>query len=291
MKRNAIQELAAWNSSEDRKPMVLKGARQVGKTCLVKKFGQNDYDNFACFNFDGEDELKSIFEIKKTPQRIIALLSLTAGKKILPGKIRIIFDEIQECPEAYNYYLIIGGVPECVSSWTAHKDPAKIAQIQKELIKVYENDFSKHGGKVNSGWILMVFRSIVAQLKKPNGKFMCRAVRKGGRAWDFKEAIEWLASTKMLNRVYNASGMEHPPAAVDKLNQFKGPLTDNYALHCFKRGHRKDGKITNLSLYGSEDKRIALILQILTADARGCSFLEEGASRRFKGIALLLLIC
>lgn len=94
MKRNAIQELAAWNSSEDRKPIVLKGARQVGKTCLVKKFGQNDYDNFACFNFHGEDELKSIFGIKKNPQRIIALLSLTAGKKILPGKIRIIFDGI-----------------------------------------------------------------------------------------------------------------------------------------------------------------------------------------------------
>lgn len=125
MKRNAIQELAAWNSSEDRKPIVLKGARQVGKTCLVKKFGQNDYDNFACFNFHGEDELKSIFGIKKNPQRIIALLSLTAGKKILPGKIRIIFDGILECPEAYNYYLIIGGVPECVSSWSAHKDPPR----------------------------------------------------------------------------------------------------------------------------------------------------------------------
>ena len=67
--------------------------------------------------------------------------------------------------EAYNYYLIIGGMPECISSWIAHKDPAKISQIQKELIEVYENDFSKHNGKVNSGRILMVFRSIVAQLK------------------------------------------------------------------------------------------------------------------------------
>lgn len=63
--------------------------------------------------------------------------------------------------ESYNNHLIIGGMPECVSSWLKHKDPAKIAQIQRELIEVYENDFSKHNGKVNSGRILMVFRSII----------------------------------------------------------------------------------------------------------------------------------
>lgn len=74
--------------------------------------------------------------------------------------------------EAYNYYLIIGGMPECVDSWTKFKDPAKISKIQHELIEVYENDFSKHNGKINSGRILMVFRSIAAQLAKPNEKFM-----------------------------------------------------------------------------------------------------------------------
>ena len=346
MKRNAIQELVAWKSSEDRKPMVLKGARQVGKTWLMKEFGQNYYDSYVYFNFDEEDELKSIFEANKNPRRIIELLSLITGEKILPGKTLVIFDEIQECPEAlntlkyfkekaneyhviaagsllgtllaqpksypvgmvnlldiypltfdefleatdeslyayyssiqkeqsieeifhnrlleaYNYYLIIGGMPECVSSWITHKDPAKISQIQKELIEVYENDFSKHNGKVNSGRILMVFRSIVAQLAKPNEKFMYGAVREGGRARDFEEAIEWLVSAGMLNRVYNVSKMEHPLAAFDKLDQFKlfvfdtgllkhmagidnsaillktdyqfkGPLTENYVLQQFR---------------------------------------------------------
>ena len=346
MKRNAIQELVAWKSSEDRKPMVLKGARQVGKTWLMKEFGQNYYDSYVYFNFDEEDELKSIFEANKNPQRIIELLSLITGEKILPEKTLIIFDEIQECPEAlntlkyfkekaneyhviaagsllgtllaqpksypvgmvnlldiypltfdefleatdeslyayyssiqkeqsieeifhnrlleaYNYYLIIGGMPECVSSWITHKDPAKISQIQKELIEVYENDFSKHNGKVNSGRILMVFRSIVTQLAKPNEKFMYGAVREGGRARDFEEAIEWLVSAGMLNRVYNVSKMEHPLAAFDKLDQFKlfvfdtgllkhmagidnsaillktdyqfkGPLTENYVLQQFR---------------------------------------------------------
>ena len=164
--------------------------------------------------------------------------------------------------EAYNLYLIIGGMPECVTSWVNHKDPAKISQIQRELIEVYENDFSKHNGKVNSGRILMVFRSIVAQLAKPNEKFMYGAVREGGRARDFEEAIEWLVSAGMLNRVYNVSKMEHPLAAFDKLDsfklfvfdtgllkhmagvdnsaillqsnyQFKGPLTENYVLQQF----------------------------------------------------------
>lgn len=82
--------------------MVLKGARQVGKTWLMKSFGCDYYDNFVYFNFDEEDELKSIFAANKNPQRIIELLSMIAGEKILPEKTLIIFDEIQECPEALN---------------------------------------------------------------------------------------------------------------------------------------------------------------------------------------------
>ena len=342
LKRNAISALIRWKDSTERKPMVLKGARQVGKTWLMKEFGKSCYNNYVYFNFDEENELKSIFETNKNPGRIIELLSMISGEKIEPGKTLVIFDEIQECPEAlntlkyfkekaneyhviaagsllstllakpksypvgmvnlldiypltfdefleaadpglyafyesirknqpieeifhnrlmeaYNYYLIIGGMPECVSSWITYKDPARLLQIQRELIAIYENDFSKHNGEVNSGRILMVFHSIVAQLAKPNEKFMYGAVREGGRARDFEEAIEWLVSAGMLNRVYNVSKMEHPLPAFDKLDQFKlfvfdtgllkymagvdnaaillksdyqfkGPLTENYVL-------------------------------------------------------------
>ena len=214
LKRNAIQILINWKASDDRKPMVLKGARQVGKTWLMKEFGRSCYDSAVYFNFDEEDQLKSIFEANKNPHRIIELLSLIAGEKIVPGETLIIFDEIQECPEAlnslkyfkekaneyhviaagsllgtllaepksypvgmvnlldifplgfdefldatdpalfayyesiqkgqeieeifhhrlldaYNNYLIIGGMPECVASWVKYKDPARISQIQK----------------------------------------------------------------------------------------------------------------------------------------------------------------
>lgn len=91
-----------WKASEEHKPMVLKGPHQVGKTWLMKGFGQNYYENYVYFNFDEEDDLKTIFETNKNPHRIIELLSLIAGEKITPSKTLIIFDEIQECPEALN---------------------------------------------------------------------------------------------------------------------------------------------------------------------------------------------
>ena len=80
LKRNAIQELIKWKSSEERKPLVMRGSRQVGKTWLMKEFGQNYYDSYVYFNFDEEDELKSIFEANKNPHRIIELLSMIAGE-------------------------------------------------------------------------------------------------------------------------------------------------------------------------------------------------------------------
>lgn len=309
MKRHAIDQLIEWKNSEDRKPLVLKGARQVGKTWLMKEFGRKRYSETFYFNFDEEDELKSIFETNKDVHRVIELLGMIKGKKILPGKHLIIFDEVQECPdalnslkyfcenaneyhvisagsllgtllaspksypvgkvnllnispmtfsefleavdeklygyystikkgqrieeifhkkllEAYNYYLIIGGMPECVSSWIKYKDPAKIAKIQRELIELYKNDFSKHNGKVNSGRILMVFNSIVMQLAKDNEKFVYGCVKEGARAREFEEAIEWLTSAGMILRVYNVSKPEHPLKAFEKLEHFKLFLFD-----------------------------------------------------------------
>lgn len=128
--------------------------------------------------------------------------------------------------DVYHYYLIIGGMPECVYSWMTYKDPTKVTQIQKELITIYENDFAKHNGKVNSARILMVFRSIVSQLGKENGKFVYGLIRKAARAREFEEAIEWLVSAGMVCRVYNVTKAEHPLSAFSKLNHFKLYLFD-----------------------------------------------------------------
>ena len=102
MKRYINEKLVEWKNSKERKPLILKGARQVGKTYILKEFGENNYDNVAYFNFDHDDGLASLFLNTKDPRRIIEQLSLVNGSKIEKGKTLIIFDEIQECPDALN---------------------------------------------------------------------------------------------------------------------------------------------------------------------------------------------
>lgn len=102
MKRTIISQLDIWKKSAKRKPLVLKGVRQVGKTWLLKNFGLQHYKNTAYFNFDEQNELKQYFEMTKDVQRILQHLSMVNGAPILPEKTLIIFDEIQECPAALN---------------------------------------------------------------------------------------------------------------------------------------------------------------------------------------------
>ena len=102
MERFITKKLVEWKNSKDRKPLILKGARQVGKTYILKEFGKNNYENIAYFNFDHDDNLAELFKNTKNPKRIIEQLSLVDGKKIMPQKTLIIFDEIQECPNALN---------------------------------------------------------------------------------------------------------------------------------------------------------------------------------------------
>lgn len=304
MKRSALSDLIRWKSDPDRKPLVVRGARQVGKTWLMREFGRIAYENVVYISFDEQVEVKSLFETDKDPHRLVQMLSLIAETPIHPKTTLIIFDEIQECPaalnslkyfcekaneyhvvtagsllgtllaqpksypvgkvnlldvhpldfpeflealspslfayyesiepgqviesifhnrllEAFDLYLITGGMPECLMSWLEHKDPARIARIQTELVDLYESDFSKYNGRVNSGRILMVFRSIVSQLAKPNEKFVYGVVREGARAREFEEAIEWLVSAGLVNRVRNVSKPELPLPAFDKLEHFK----------------------------------------------------------------------
>lgn len=102
MQRFIMEELVKWKNSKDRKPLILKGARQVGKTYILKDFGSRYYDNVAYFNFNPDDGLASLFLNTKDPKRIIEQLSLVNGQKINSVSTLIIFDEIQECPNALN---------------------------------------------------------------------------------------------------------------------------------------------------------------------------------------------
>jgi len=305
MYRKAMNELIAWKESTRRKPLVLKGARQVGKTWLMNEFANAEYDDSIYISFDKDVDAIRLFDETKDPKLLLQRMALMHGKTVLPEKTLIILDEIQECPNAlgslkyfneeanqyhliaagsllgtylskptsypvgkvnlldlyplafeeylaaadqgmhqyycevksgidyvsafhsrmtehYKKYLIIGGMPECVQSWVNHEAPEEISTIQGEIISLYENDFTKHGDKLNSGRILQVFRSIVPQLAKGNNeKFMYAAIAKSARAKDFEAAIEWLVSSGIVCRILNISKPEYPLRAYEIFNYFK----------------------------------------------------------------------
>ncbi len=100
MKRNAYNQLITWKKSSVRKPLLLQGARQVGKTYLVNQFGKKEYKNYYYFNFEQNTELKSIFEGNLNPENIIKNLGLIISKKIENKNSLIFFDEIQTTPNA-----------------------------------------------------------------------------------------------------------------------------------------------------------------------------------------------
>lgn len=102
MRRFIIEKLKEWKESKYRKPLILKGARQVGKNYILKQFGEENYEGVAYFNFDHDEDLYNLFENTKDPKRILEQLAFIYGKAIMPGKTLIIFDEIQECPNALN---------------------------------------------------------------------------------------------------------------------------------------------------------------------------------------------
>jgi len=102
IKREIQEKLSLWKKSSLRKPLILKGARQVGKTWLLKDFGKKEFENLAYFNFEEQPELKQFFTSTRDVRRILQNLALVHGKAIEPLKTLIIFDEIQECNEALN---------------------------------------------------------------------------------------------------------------------------------------------------------------------------------------------
>ena len=102
IERDIINQFKAWKEAPDRKPILLKGARQTGKTWAMETFGKECFKYCVKFDFDRQPELKSVFKISKDPQRLIKELTLYCDQPILAGETLMIFDEIQECEEALN---------------------------------------------------------------------------------------------------------------------------------------------------------------------------------------------
>ncbi len=102
IRRDIIVQLEQWKNSLHRKPILLLGARQTGKTWVMEAFGKECFEQYALFDFDRQPELKSVFQVSKSPERIIKELALYSNVPLIAGRTLLIFDEIQECEEALN---------------------------------------------------------------------------------------------------------------------------------------------------------------------------------------------
>ncbi len=345
MYRKIMQFLENWKESAHRKPLILQGARQVGKTYCILEFGRAHYENVAYFNFETNPKLAETFAENISPDYLLPVLSHIAGQTIVREKTLIIFDEVQLCERAltalkyfcedapdyhiiaagsllgvavnrtkfsfpvgkvdmktlfpmdmeefmlalgedalveqiktcfqtdaplpsalhdaamllYRQYLIVGGMPECVTQFAQTKDYVLVRHIQDTILTSYLNDMSKYNNLNEIKKTRLVYDNITVQLSKKNTRFQYKLIKKGGRASEFENAIEWLILSGIVSQVFKVEQVKKPLEnyrdidafkiyvsdlgllaakkdlaaddvlyMVEELNDFKGGLTENY---------------------------------------------------------------
>lgn len=308
MERNLFVKLEQWKNKKKRKPLIIQGARQVGKTWIMKEFGNRFFQNVIYINFDNNETMKKVFEIDFNISRIISSIKIEYGKGFEPENTLIIFDEIQETPKALaslkyfyenapeyfimaagsllgvalhqgtsfpvgkvdfmhlyplnfyefvcamgekqlaqllengdyemintfstkytellKYYYYIGGMPEAVQTYIDTDDFYEVREVQKNLLKYYQEDFSKHAPKAVVPRIMMVWNSIPSQLAKENRKFIYGCMREGARAKDFELAIQWLEDAGLIIKSYRVTKPDIPLIAYMEMNSFKMFMLD-----------------------------------------------------------------
>lgn len=283
MQRFAMEKLVKWKISKFRKPLILEGARQVGKTWLAQEFGRANFSEVIYVSFLESENLKRVFTEGLSLDRLLSALSVESG--VVPGdpETLIILDEIQECPRALSslkmfneqrpeipiivagsllgvalhqgvsfpvgkverlrlnpftfrefllalgeanlsklidegdwklinafsekfidylrLYYYIGGMPEAILRYAQTKDYAQVRELQKEILRDYEFDFSKYAQPVQSEKIRQLWRSIPSQLAKENKKLIYSAIKRGARGREYEEAIGWLLSSGLILKV------------------------------------------------------------------------------------------
>ena len=308
LERKLFEKLEYWKNKKKRKPLIIQGARQVGKTWIMKEFGARYFKNSIYINFDNNEIMKQVFEIDFDISRIISAIKIEHGGNFNPDDTLIIFDEIQEAPKALaslkyfnenapqyaiiaagsllgvalhqgtsfpvgkvdfmhlypldfceflyalgqsqladllctkdyeminaystkytellKKYYYIGGMPEAVQTYIDTDDFFEVREIQKNLLRYYEEDFSKHAPKEVVPRIVMVWNSIPSQLAKENRKFIYGSLREGARAKDFELAIQWLEDAGLIIRSYRITKPDIPLIAYMEMNSFKMFMLD-----------------------------------------------------------------
>lgn len=304
-----MADLVKWKSDTNRKPLIVQGVRQCGKTYLIKEFGGRYYEDIAYYKFDEDEKLADFFTPDLDPHRIIKDMSISRNKDILPEKTLMVFDEIQTCGRAltslkyfneeapeyhiiaagsllgvaipkgtsfpvgkvdfltlrpmsffeyiqavnkmlaahlreagfadtawksfskellglYKDYLIVGGMPEVVQSWVDNRSIDKVNDIQKKILLSYQNDFAKYAPIQYYPKISAIWNAIPSQLSKENRKFIFGQVKKGWRAKDLVDALEWLIRAGLVHKVENIEKPYFPISAYANHTFFKLYMAD-----------------------------------------------------------------
>ena len=320
MYRKITGFLEAWKDSGHRKPLILQGARQVGKTYSILEFGRSHYENVAYFNFETKPKLNETFEENISPDYLIPILSHIAGQTIVKEKTLIVFDEVQLCERAltslkyfcedapdyhiivagsllgvavnrakfsfpvgkvdmktlypmdmeefmlalgeealvkrikacfadnapmpsalhdaamqlYRQYLIVGGMPECVMQYAETKDYILVRHTQDTILTSYLNDMSKYNNLNEIKKTRLAYDNITVQLSKKNTRFQYKLIKKGGRASEFENAIEWLCLSGIVSQVYKVEQIKKPLENYRDIDAFKIYVSD-LGLLCAKK--------------------------------------------------------
>lgn len=320
MYRKIISLLEAWKKSPHRKPLILQGARQVGKTYSLLEFGRSCYENVAYFNFETNPKLNKTFEENISPDYLIPILSHIAGQTIVKEKTLIVFDEVQLCERAltslkyfcedapdyhivvagsllgvavnrakfsfpvgkvdiktlypmdmeefmiacgesalaeqirkcfanneplpsalhdaamqlYRQYLVVGGMPECVMQFVETKDYILVRHTQDTILTSYLNDMSKYNTLNEIKKTRLAYDNITVQLSKKNTRFQYKLIKKGGRASEFENAIQWLCLSGIVSQVYKVEQVKKPLENYRDIDAFKIYVSD-LGLLCAKK--------------------------------------------------------
>ena len=328
-----MKYLEEWKENAHRKPLILQGARQVGKTYSILEFGRTHYENVAYFNFETNPKLNVTFEENISPDYLIPILSHIAGQTIVREKTLIVFDEVQLCERAltslkyfcedasdyhiivagsllgvavnrakfsfpvgkvdiktmypmdmeefmlalgenalaeqikksfetdtplpsalhdtamqlYRQYLVVGGMPECVMQFAGTKDYILVRHTQNTILASYLNDMSKYNSLNEIKKTRLAYDNITVQLSKKNTRFQYKLIKKGGRASEFENAIEWLCLSGIVSQVYKAEQIKKPLENYRDIDAFKIYVSDLGLLAA-----KKDLSADDI-LYMSED--------------------------------------
>ena len=296
LERKIDTYLSSWKSNPRRKPLIVKGARQVGKTESIRAFGKANYESVVEINFVLQKKFRAIFEDGYEVDTIIKNISLRdPSLKFIPHKTLLFFDELQKCPDCatslksfcldgrydvicsgslmgiyyeeiesnsvgfkedydmhsmdfeeflwakgysreqiedlyqhminlqpfsqleldtmmdiFREYMTLGGMPEVVNKFIVNGHFGGTLELQRQLLKDYEEDITKYAKETDKAKILAVYNHISTFLAKENKKYQITKVAKGARNREYIGAVDWLSAAGVVNTCYCLSNVELP---------------------------------------------------------------------------------